>query len=69
MNIISKKLLYSSTNYNIFLCNYTFWLSIKLLFSILNGFNIYSFLLGILLWSFWEYIYHCFILHALKNTD
>jgi hypothetical protein len=64
-----NKILFSSNNYNIFLYNYTFWLSIKLLFAIYNKFNIYTFFIGIFMWSFWEYIYHRFIMHALQNTE
>jgi hypothetical protein len=66
--IFTKKLLFSSNSYNIFLYNYTFWLSIQILYVIYNGFNINSFIAGLFLWSFWEYFYHRFILHFLENT-
>jgi hypothetical protein len=67
--IFIKKLLFSSSDYNIFLYNYTFWLFINTLFVISNGFNTYSFFIGLFMWSFWEYFYHRFILHFLENTE
>lgn len=67
--MILKKILFSSNNYNIFLCNYIFWLGIQILFVIYNGFDVHFFSAGLFLWSFWKYFYHRFILHYLENTS
>jgi hypothetical protein len=60
--------LYTSSNDFLFHINFLFWFSIKLFLSFEYGFNIYLVLYGFLLWPFWEYIYHRFIMHGLKNT-
>jgi len=52
----------------IFYINYFCWFALKFAMSLYYGINLYFVLYGFLLWSFWEYIYHRFIMHGLKNT-
>lgn len=59
---------YTSSNTNIFYYNFSFWFVIKLMFSLYYGINFYLILTGFSCWSLWEYIYHRFAMHGLKNT-
>jgi len=52
----------------IFYINYSLWFLVSFFFSIYYQLNFYFVLYGFLFWSFWEYIYHRFIMHGLKNT-
>ena len=62
------KFLYTSSNKNLFYTNFIFWYLLKLGFSLYYGINLYYILYGFLFWSFWEYAYHRFAMHGLKNT-
>jgi hypothetical protein len=62
-------IIYSSSNSALFYKNFVFWFLIKLNLCIYYKLNIYFILYGFLLWSFWEYTYHRFIMHGLKNTS
>jgi hypothetical protein len=62
------KILYKSNNETLFKMNFAFWFSIKLFFAFYYGMNIFCLIYGLLGWSFWEYTYHRFIMHGLKNT-
>jgi hypothetical protein len=62
------KILYTSSDKKVFQNNFLFWFFLKLYFSIYYGFNIFYVIYGFLLWSFWEYVYHRFMMHGLKNT-
>lgn len=63
------KFLFTSSNVTLFYINYIAWLS-SITGVAYYYHNIYvSYILcGILCWSFWEYIYHRFAMHGLKNT-
>jgi hypothetical protein len=61
-------ILYTSSNTDLFNLNFYIWFLIKLTASIYYGFNMNYVIYGYMLWSFWEYAYHRFIMHGLKNT-
>lgn len=63
------KFLYTSSNIYLFYGNYMLWFSLISTFAYYYGINGLYILYGILCWSFWEYIYHRFAMHGLKNTD
>ena len=64
----TKHFLYTSSNTNSFHINLYFWLFLKTGLSLYYGFNIRYAICGYLFWSFWEYTYHRFIMHGLKDT-
>jgi hypothetical protein len=68
MTLSIKKLLYTSSNKFLFEINFLFWFLLKLFFAIYYHINIFYIFVGFMAWSFWEYTYHCFIMHGLKNT-
>jgi len=70
LNIIStiKYFLFTSSDNHLFYINFYFWFFMKLLLSLYYGINIYFVSHGFLMWSFWEYLYHRYIMHGLKNT-
>uniref|UniRef100_A0A6C0JF54 Fatty acid hydroxylase domain-containing protein n=1 Tax=viral metagenome TaxID=1070528 RepID=A0A6C0JF54_9ZZZZ len=69
MNIRDVKyLLFSSDNSTLFYNNFNFWFLLKLYLSYYYGINIYLIFFGFSAWSFWEYAYHRFLMHGLKNT-
>lgn len=61
-------IIFNSTNMNIFFYNFIFWFILKTTLSFYYGINTFFIIYGFLFWSFWEYIYHRFIMHGLKNT-
>lgn len=63
-----KYILYASNNILLFNSNLFFWFLLKFMFAFYNGINVYFILYGFLCWSFWEYTYHRFAMHGLKNT-
>ena len=64
------KFLYTSSNIYLFYFNYICWfLSIVSYAYYSYGIDISYILCGIFCWSFWEYAYHRFAMHGLKNTD
>jgi hypothetical protein len=62
------KFLYTSSNIKLFYRNFLFWFLLKSFIASYYGINIYFVLCGFLCWSFWEYMYHRFAMHGLKNT-
>jgi hypothetical protein len=62
------KFLYTSSDVNLFNRNFIFWFLLKSSFALYYGINLYFVLYGFLFWSFWEYMYHRFAMHGLKNT-
>jgi hypothetical protein len=64
-----RKILYTSSDKKLFQINFMFWFSIKLYFAIYYGIDIFYVMYGLLLWSFWEYTYHRYMMHGLKNTE
>ena len=69
MTILTNlKFLYTSSNMQLFHINFIFWFLLKLFFALYYGINLYFILYGFLFWSFWEYTYHRFAMHGLKNT-
>ena len=70
MHIINsvRYIIYTSTNINLFYTNFIFWFFLKCSLSLYYGMNLYFVLYGFLCWSFWEYTYHRFAMHGLKNT-
>ena len=60
--------LYTSSNNTSFQINLYFWFLLKLYISIRYGINMYMIFFGFSAWSFWEYTYHRFLMHGLKNT-
>jgi len=68
MDMDINKILYTSSNNYLFEINFVFWFFIKFCFALYYGINIMYVMYGFLCWSFWEYSYHRFIMHGLKNT-
>ena len=63
-----KYIMYTSSNINLFHINFIFWFLLYCSFALYYGINIYFILYGFLFWSFWEYTYHRYAMHGLKNT-
>jgi len=63
-----KYFMYTSNNIHLFYKNFIFWFLLKCFLSLYYGINLYFILYGFLFWSFWEYTYHRFAMHGLKNT-
>ena len=63
-----KYILNTSSNTQLFNFNFCVWFSIKFMFALYYGFNVSCAVSGYMVWSFWEYIYHRFVMHGLKNT-
>ena len=64
-----RKILYTSSDNVLFQVNFTFWFLIKLYFAFYYGIDIFYVITGFICWPFWEYTYHRFIMHGLKNTE
>ena len=62
--------LYTSSNVYLFYGNYMVWF-LSIISYTYQYYHIHfpTILCGILCWSFWEYVYHRFAMHGLKNTD
>ena len=60
--------LYTSSNTPLFYMNFYLWFSLKLGLSLYYGINVYLLVSGFMMWSFWEYTYHRFMMHGLKHT-
>ena len=64
-----KKIVYTSNNNFLFETNFACWFLLKLFLAGYYGFYLRYIMLGFMGWSFWEYTYHRFIMHGLKNTE
>ena len=67
-SISFRKSLYTSSDKFVFQLNFLFWFFLKLYFAFYYGIDIFYIMYGFMCWPFWEYTYHRYIMHGLKNT-
>ena len=65
---IIHKYLYTSSNEIVFQINFLFWSFMHMYLANYYGICMFSMACGLLFWSFWEYLYHRFVMHGLRNT-